>query len=91
MSNEFERIVDGVAEQLCWSFRVHGRVEPTHEPARSRLGPVDPDRHRRLRCGETFLRLDRSGHPRVYQGLSWQPKEPVGVAPRSLGAREEGS
>lgn len=77
MSNDFKRVVDGVEEQLCWSFRVHGKSEPLYEPARSRLGPVDPDRQRRLRCGETFQRLDGSGHPCSYRGLAWRPKAPV--------------
>lgn len=72
MINEFKRVVNGVEEQLCWSFRAHGKSEPTYTPASSQLGPLDPDRRRRLRYGETFQRLGGSGHPRAYQGLVWR-------------------
>lgn len=77
MSKGFVRVVDGVEEQLCWSFCVHGKIDPTYEPASSQLGPFDPDRRRRLRRGETFQRLGGSGHPCAYQGLTWRPKEPI--------------
>lgn len=74
MGEGLTRVVGGVEERLYWRFAVHGKSDPTFEPASSQLGPVDPDRHRRLKPGETFQRLDRSGHPCVYQGLSWRPK-----------------
>jgi len=77
MNRGFKRVVDGVEEYLCWSFRVHGKSDATYEPASSRLGPFDPDRRRRLRCGETFQRLDGSGHPCSYQGLTWRAVGPV--------------
>jgi len=68
------RVVDGVKEWLCWRFHVYGKSEATYERASSPLGPFDRDRQRRLKRGETFQRLSRSGSPREYQGLCWRPK-----------------
>ncbi len=73
MSDGLTRVVDGVAERLCWRFVVLGKADPDYEPASGAVGPIDPDRARRLKRGETFQRLDRSGRPRRYEGLSWQP------------------
>jgi hypothetical protein len=71
------RVVDGVRERLYWRFLVHGRVDPTYEPASGRGGPFDPDRRRCLKRGETFQRLDGAGRPRTYEGLSWRPDSQV--------------
>src|SRR4051794_36953928 len=79
MRERLNRIVDGVEERLCWRFAVHGRTDPSYEPADGARGPIDPDRRRRLQRGETFQRLDRSGRPREYQGLFWQPAVPTPV------------
>lgn len=82
MDKGLTRVVDGVEQQLCWRFGVHGKSDATYEPASSQLGPFDPDRQRRLKRGETFRRLDRAGSPREYQGLVWRPKSPIpGVEP----------
>jgi hypothetical protein len=71
------RVVDGVEEQLCWRFHVHGKSEATYEPASAQRGPFDRDRQRCLRRGESFRRLDRAGSPREYQGLCWRPKSSI--------------
>lgn len=74
MVESVTRVVDGVKESLCWCFRVHGKSETTlYEIASGHMGPLDRDRKRRLRRGETFQRLDRSGCPREYTGLVWRP------------------
>jgi hypothetical protein len=73
MDKGLTRVVDGVEERLCWRFAVHGRSEATYEPANCQLGPFDRDLQRRLKRGETFRRLDRTGSPREYQGLFWRP------------------
>jgi hypothetical protein len=78
MSDRLTRVVGGAAERLCWRFVVRGKADPDYELASSAVGPFDPDRARRLKRGETFQRLDPSGRPRVYDGLSWQR---VTVAP----------
>ncbi|CAN90967.1 hypothetical protein predicted by Glimmer/Critica [Sorangium cellulosum So ce56] len=67
------RVVDGVEQRLCWRFHVHGKSDVMYEPASGQRGPFDRDRQRHLKAGETFKRLDRSGSPRRYDGLSWQP------------------
>lgn len=74
MNEYLSRVVDGVEQRLCWRFRVHGRSDATYEPASGQHGPLDRDRRRLLRIGETFQRLDASGSPRKYDGLVWQPK-----------------
>jgi hypothetical protein len=79
MDDVLTRVVDGVRERLCWCFAIQGRTDPTYEPARAERGPFDPDRRRCLKRGETFQRLDRSGRPRTYQGLSWQPADAIQV------------
>jgi hypothetical protein len=79
MDDVLTRIVDGVRERLCWCFAVQGRIDPTYEPASAGRGPFDPDRRRCLKRGETFQRLDRSGRPRTYQGLSWRPADAIQV------------
>jgi hypothetical protein len=71
------RVVGGVEESLCWAFRVHGKDDAKYEAANGQFGPFDTDRKRRLKRGETFQRLDRSGSPREYQGLVWRPKGAV--------------
>lgn len=71
MNDRFTRLVDGVEVELCWRFTVSGRSDATFEPARSMSGPFDPDRQRCLRPGETFKRLDPSGHPCTYRGHTW--------------------
>jgi hypothetical protein len=71
MIDQLTRLVDGVEEQLCWRFTVPGRSDSIYERAKGTVGPFDPDRRRCLRRGETFQRLDRSGHPHTYRGLSW--------------------
>ncbi|AUX29148.1 uncharacterized protein SOCE836_012360 [Sorangium cellulosum] len=71
------RVVDGVEQRLCWRFQVHGRSDVTYEPASGQHGPFDRDRQRHLKAGETFQRLDRSGSPRKYGGLVWQPKRSI--------------
>ncbi|EYF04206.1 hypothetical protein [Chondromyces apiculatus] len=68
------RVVDGEEQRLCWRFGVHGKSNATYEPASGQVGPFDGDRKRRLKKGETFQRLDRSGSPREYQGLEWRSK-----------------
>jgi len=73
MGDGVTRVVGGVAQRLCWRFVVRGRADPDYEPASGSVGPFDLDRARRLKRGETFQRLDRSGRPRLYEGLSWQP------------------
>jgi hypothetical protein len=73
MGDGLTRVVGGVAERLCWRFVVPGKADPHYEPASGSVGPFDPDRARRLKRGETFQRLDHSGRPRRYEGLSWQP------------------
>ncbi|WP_437669754.1 hypothetical protein [Sorangium sp. So ce131] len=77
MKDSLSRVVDGVEERLCWRFQVHGKSEATYEPASASRGPFDRDRQRHLKQGETFLRLDRSGSPRKYNGLTWQPKSAI--------------
>lgn len=77
MEEHLSRVVDGVVQQLCWRFQVHGRVDATYEPANSQRGPFDNDRKRHLKLGETFQRLDRSGSPRSYRGLFWRPKSSI--------------
>lgn len=77
------RVVSGVAERLCWRFVVRGKADPDYEPTNSAVGPFDPDRARRLKRGETFQRLDRSGRPRRYEGLSWQPATVAPARPES--------
>ncbi len=77
MADGSTRVVHGVRERLCWGFLIHGKLDPTYEPASSGNGPFDPDRRRCLRRGETFQRLDRSGRPWTYQGFSWQPDGPT--------------
>lgn len=87
MSDGLTRVVGGVAESLCWSFRVNGRSDPSFEAASCPFGPFDRDRKRRLRRGETFQRLDRAGCPREYHGLVWRPTESVAeLAPRKRDA-----
>jgi hypothetical protein len=76
------RVVDGVEERLCWHYRVHGRADAVYEPASNRLGPLDRDRQRRLKRGETFQRLDSSGSPREYQGLVWRPTSSLAASAR---------
>ena len=80
MMERLNRVVDGIEERLCWRVAVHGRADPAYEPADGDRGPYDPDRRRRLLRGETFQRLDRSGRPRIYQGLSWRPAGTIGAA-----------
>ncbi|WP_437325648.1 hypothetical protein [Sorangium sp. So ce381] len=77
------RVVDGVEQRLCWRFQVHGRSEAMYEPADGSHGPFDRDRQRNLKLGETFQRLDRSGSPRKYDGLFWQPKSSPRSSPKS--------
>ncbi|WP_437751503.1 hypothetical protein [Sorangium sp. So ce1389] len=82
MKESLSRVVDGVEQRLCWRFQVHGRNDVTYEPASGQRGPFDRDRQRHLRMGETFQRLDRSGCPRKYNGLVWQPKSAIaGLGP----------
>ncbi len=81
MRDALTRVMGGVAERLCWRFVVRGKADPEYEPASGAVGPFDPDRARRLKRGETFQRLDHSGRPRRYEGLSWQP---AAVAPARL-------
>lgn len=85
MADGLTRVVGGVAERLCWRFVVRGKADADYEPASGALGPFDPDRARRLKRGETFQRLDRSGRPRRYEGLFWQPAP---VAPARAEALE---
>ncbi len=75
MNDGLTRVVDGEEQRLCWRFQIFGKNSATYEPASSQLGPFDGDRQRRLRRGETFKRLDRSGSPREYQGLFWRPAD----------------
>lgn len=77
MDKGLTRVVDGVEERLCWRYGVHGKSDATYEPARDQLGPLDRDRQRRLKKGETFLRLGGGGSPREYQGLVWRPKSTI--------------
>jgi hypothetical protein len=84
MNERLYRIVDGVEERLCWRFAVHGRLESSYEPADGDRGPYDPDRRRRLQRGETFQRLDRSGRPRIYQGLAWRAASMLAETPTPL-------
>ncbi|WP_437968827.1 hypothetical protein WMF04_05810 [Sorangium sp. So ce260] len=80
MNEGLSRMVDGVEQRLCWRFQVHGRSDVTYEPASGQRGPFDRDRQRHLKTGETFQRLDRSGSPRKYNGLVWQPKSSIAGA-----------
>ncbi|WP_438018307.1 hypothetical protein WMF18_04160 [Sorangium sp. So ce315] len=82
MNGSLLRVVDGVEQRLCWRFQVHGRSHVVYEPAISLRGPFDRDRQRHLRAGETFQRLDRSGAPRKYDGLVWQPTSALAVSSR---------
>jgi hypothetical protein len=82
------RVVDGMEEALCWRF-ARGRAAPTYQPATGARGPFDPDRRRHLKPGETFQRLDRSGHPCTYQGLSWRPKVALQPPPAPAAAVED--
>ena len=84
MNERLYRIVDGVEERLCWRFAVHGRIDSSYEIADGDRGPYDPDRRRRLQRGETFQRLDRSGRPRIYQGLAWRPAGTLAETPAPL-------
>ena len=77
MDEGLMRVVDGVEELLCWRFAVSGKTDAVYEPANAQLGPLDPDRRRRLRPGEMFQRLSPSGHSHVYRGLSWRPKSSI--------------
>ncbi|AKT42837.1 hypothetical protein [Chondromyces crocatus] len=74
MNQSLTRVVDGEEQCLCWQFGCHGKSDATYEPASGQVGPFDRDRQRRLKKGETFQRLDRSGSPREYQGLVWRLK-----------------
>ncbi|WP_433933642.1 hypothetical protein AB3662_04635 [Sorangium cellulosum] len=82
MKESLSRVVDGVEQRLCWRFQVHGRSDVVYEPALNLRGPFDRDRQRHLRSGETFQRLDRSGSPRKYGGLVWQPTSALAVSGR---------
>ena len=74
------RVLDGVEERLCWRFAVHGRLDlRLYEQADGDRGPFAPARRRRHQRGETFQRLDRTGRPRLYQGLSWRPAVAVSL------------
>lgn len=72
MNNGLTRMVDGEEQRLCWIFQV-GKHDPSYEPASNQLGPFDRDRQRRLKRGETFMRLGSGGSPRAYQGFCWRP------------------
>ena len=81
MNSGLMRVVGGVEEHLCWCFQVHGKGDVSYEPADGQLGPFDRDRQRRLKRGETFQRLDRSGSPRMYHGLFWRPRNTAKLEP----------
>jgi hypothetical protein len=75
------RTQNGVEQAIHWKIQLvdDDRQPLSYEPADGWHGPLDGSRRRRLRAGETFMKLGHRGWPRVYLGLFWRTERVVAV------------